>query len=343
MLVLESNWCSLRGSPAGSDSTVFAEPSLQWNQVPEQVRTEWIASTYSLSRWAQEFQAVTLVDNAEATADDVKKEINYLIKAEAFKTPSKRKRYLDNEESLLSDWEVVTHNRILPNNKEELDKMIGTGLRRGLITEAVADLETSVVEMGAGMKEVTELTRDRFIKAERETDLLGVVVQNIKANVGAPVELDGRFLAPTLCGSTGFIAEEVLRVIQDTQKLQDEVDPLTKKFKDLERVFEENQTNAKINDAKIMKIVSMILEKVKIMGLETGNLKETVASVSTIVTTMASNLRPAKKSRVSLGCQGGIKLTSYCPCWLVILSKSRMRSSPPRSRKTCTLIRKERR
>ena len=286
---------------SGSDSTVFAEPSLPWDQVPDQVRSEWLVAAYSLPRWSQEFQAVTLVDNVEATADEVKTEIDFLIKAETFKTPSKRKRYLDNKESMLGDWEVVTHNRILPDNKEELDKMIGIGLRRGLITEAVADLETSVVEMGAGMKEVTELTRDRFLKVEKEIDLLGGLVQHVKANVGAPVELDGRFVAPTLWGSTGFIAEELLRVIQDTQKLQDEVAPFARKHSALEMAFEENIANAKNNDAKVMKIMSMVMEKVKTMGLETENLKNTVTSVSNLVTSMASSLRPAKKSRVSHG------------------------------------------
>ena len=206
---------------------------------------------------------------------------------------------------MLGDWEVVTHNRILPDNKEELDKMICSGLSRGLITEAVADLETSIIEMGAGMKEVTELTRDCLVKAgEREIDHLGVVVQKIKANIGAPVELDGRFLAYTLWGSTGFIAEKVLRVIQDTQKLQDEVAPLTRKCNALERVFEENQANAKNNDAKIMKVVSMVMEKVKTTSLEAGKLKNMVSSVSNIVTAMAAKLRPAKKSRVSVGSQG---------------------------------------
>ena len=215
-----------------SSENVFTEPSVPWDQIPKEVRMEWFSTSYSLSRrWIQEFQAVTLVDNVEATSDEVMREISFLVKAETSKTPSKRKRYLDNEDATLGDcWEIVKHNRALPADKEDLDELIGIGLRRGLITEAVAYLETSVVQMGDGMREVTELTKDRFVKTEKELDLLNVVLQKIKCNLGVPVSLDSRFVAPTLWGSTGFIGEEVLRLSHDVQEVKDAVQPVAQKL-----------------------------------------------------------------------------------------------------------------
>ena len=63
--------------------------------------------------------------------------------------------------------------------------MIGTGLRCGLINEAVADLlEIRVVQKGDGMRDdATEMTRDCFVKTEKEIDLLNIIVQKIKSNV----------------------------------------------------------------------------------------------------------------------------------------------------------------
>ena len=74
--------------------------------------------------------------------------------------------------------------------------------------------------MGDGMREVTELTKDRFVKTEKELDLLNVVLQKIKCNLGVPVSLDSRFVVPTLWGSTGFIGEEVLRLSHDVQEVK---------------------------------------------------------------------------------------------------------------------------
>jgi hypothetical protein len=67
---------------------------------------------------------VTLVDNVEATSDEVKRELSFLVKAKTFKTPSKRTRYLNNKDSLLGNWEVVKHNRALPVDKEDLYKQV---------------------------------------------------------------------------------------------------------------------------------------------------------------------------------------------------------------------------
>ena len=287
----------------GTDSSAFKKQSLVWNQIPNQVKTEWLSSSYSLPRWAQEFQAVKLVDNADATSDEVKREINFLVQAEEFKTLSKRKRYLDNEDTTLDDWEVMEHNRALPADKEELDKMIGTGLRRGLITEPVADLETNVVEMGAGMKEVTTMTRDRFLKTEAEIDLLSVVVENLKGNVGSPVDLDARFVAPTLWYSTGFIAEEVLRLIFDVQKVQEVVEPFSGKFDTLFRTIEETQGTSKASNAKIMQVVAMIMEKIKTLIPEVGILRATMASLNASVIKMSSDTWCGKMAKVELTSQ----------------------------------------
>ena len=67
-----------------SSENVFTEPSVPWDQIPEEVRMEWFSTSYSLPRWIQEFQAVTLVDNVEATSDEVKREISFFCQGRGF-------------------------------------------------------------------------------------------------------------------------------------------------------------------------------------------------------------------------------------------------------------------
>ena len=75
-----------------SGSTVFAEPSVREEQVPLSVQTAWKDKQWSLQRWVREFQAVTNADDPTATREDIKVESKLLAEAEAFRTPSKKRK-----------------------------------------------------------------------------------------------------------------------------------------------------------------------------------------------------------------------------------------------------------
>ena len=99
----------------------FMEPSLVWDQIPRpDSEAEWSEAFYSLPRWTQEFQAVGLVGDGKASSADDKCELNFLVKAESFKTPSMSQRNDDSNEPSFGDWEVIKHVRSLPTDPNEL-------------------------------------------------------------------------------------------------------------------------------------------------------------------------------------------------------------------------------
>ena len=83
-------------------------------------------------------------------------------------------------------------------------------MEKGYLTKVMARVEASVVTQRAVIVEVAVLTHKRFLAYERDMRLMGGAVQKVQISIAQPVEMDDRFDAPTLWGSTSFIADEVL-------------------------------------------------------------------------------------------------------------------------------------
>ena len=276
--------------------SAFVEPSLVWDQIPPDTWIEWSEAFYSLPRWTQEFQAVGLVGDGKASSADVKCELGFLVKAESFKTPSKRQRDDDPDEPSFGDWEVIKHVRSLPTDPNELEKLVtGTGLSKSFVSEVLSNLETSVVDMGEGMKEVAEICKDRFMKVDSNLAMLSVATQNLKGSLGVTVPLDARFEAPTLWGTTGFIADELIKVGIDTAALNESFLSVKESVATILAGLEESEAKTKSESGKIMQVVKAVLDKVKTLGPEVVHLQNTVASLVDKVSKFSSS-RSSKKT-----------------------------------------------
>jgi hypothetical protein len=66
-------------------------------RVPSEVRQEWSTRTGTWAEWVTAFQTVDNVDNAAATAENIKEETFLLKKVEMFRTPLKKRKEKDKE------------------------------------------------------------------------------------------------------------------------------------------------------------------------------------------------------------------------------------------------------
>jgi hypothetical protein len=66
--------------------------------------------------------------------------------------------------------------------------------------------------LGDALEEVAALSLKRFDEDKKEAQVMMVVVLNRFATVGPTVAIDARLEAPTLWGTTAFIAEDVVEL-----------------------------------------------------------------------------------------------------------------------------------
>jgi hypothetical protein len=208
-------------------SSAFVEPSANESQIPLTVRKEWRDKSLTLKEWRREFQVVTTMNNKYATTDDIKEETRFLASADYFRTPGKRKREGEVEEpqSLVVDLKSLRYERVLPSEAEELEKITSFGLKPGFLTSIVSGLETNVLVLGEGIEEIAIMSASRFQANESSVQLLSGLVQNVRAGLGTPAELDNPFLAPTMWGTLSLLADEVMKVVVIMKETAEQILP----------------------------------------------------------------------------------------------------------------------
>ena len=159
------------------------------------------------------------------------------------------------------------------------------------MSEVLSNLETSVVDMGEGMKDVAEIFKDRSMKVDSKLAMLSVATHNFKVSLGVGVPLDARFEAPTLWGTTGFIADELIKVDDDAAALNESFLPVKESVATILVSLEEAKANS--NSEKIVQDVKVVLDRVRTLGPEVGNLQTTLASLVNTVSKLSSD-RPCK-------------------------------------------------
>ena len=92
--------------------------------------------------------------------------------------------------------------------------------------------------------------------------MLGMV-QNMKARIGNGVELEEKFSAPTLWGSTAFIADDLVRVSKEVSMLSRDVTPIKLSLKSFQ---EFDHVKTKMSVDKMVKVVQLLLNRVQTMG-----------------------------------------------------------------------------
>ena len=166
-------------------STAFIQPTLRESQIPAGLWDVWSTLQLPLKGWRMEFQAVESNDNANATMEDIKKETTFLDTADTFRTPAKRKRGGDEEDHprLLGELKSVRYVRFLPTEEEEMAKVKEFGLGRGVLTDVVSRIETSMISMNEGLEEVVILTTNHFRVNKDDLKMIsGIVHYTVPCN-----------------------------------------------------------------------------------------------------------------------------------------------------------------
>lgn len=248
--------------------SAFVEPSVNESQIPTTVWTEWRDKTLTLAEWRREFQVVSTMNNQFASSDDIKEETKFLATADDFRTPGKRKRDAAYDEpQLVGDLKSLRYERVLPVDPTELEKVVAFGMKRGYLTSIVAGLETNVIVMGEGIEEVAIMSASQFQANEATMDVVVGQVQNVRAGLGTPVELDNPFVAPTMWGTVSLLADEVMKVGESLKDTIDQIRPQ----KDhvvaaLGTIKEESSTT--------VKILSMVMKAIKTLSSDGAKIQE---------------------------------------------------------------------
>lgn len=265
-------------------STAFMEPSMSAAKVPPEVLASWMTQQCTLAEWNREFCAVEIANDVTASLEEIKEETSFLIKARDFRTPSKRNRDYPSVSTELhtlmgdgSGGQFVTHTRLLPvdESMEEDDDDLRQSVYVGgegeniALTKVVSKVETSVVLLGEAIGVLSEQTHNRFVAADHEAKLVAGAVHTLSSNVGAAVELDERFEAPTLWGTAAFISDEVLRLNQEVLSLELGLKPIQVEMEWVRSSIQGFQGHEESSD-KMLKILRFVMERIETVQQAVG-------------------------------------------------------------------------
>ena len=176
---------------------------------------------------------------------------------------------------LVGKLKSMRYERVLPAEKEELEKVIAYGLKPGVLTTVVAGIETNLVLLGEGLEEVAILTASRFKSNEDDVGMVSGLMQNVKAGIGTtPTDLDISFVAPTLWGTVSFIADEVMRVSAQVKSSVEAFGP----FKTLTTT---TLADLKISSETTVKILAVIMKTMKKLATENDAVKAAMLDLET--------------------------------------------------------------
>lgn len=161
--------------------------------------------------------------------------------------------------------------RVLPSEKDELDKVVAYGLKPGVLTSVVAGIETNLVLMNEGLEEVAILTAGRLEANEAEAAMVSGMMRNVRASIGSTFELDEAFVAPTLWGSVSFMADEIIRV---GARVADTIES----FLPFKANITSRLDEAKGSSDTTLKILTMIMKTMKALTADNELVKQTISS-----------------------------------------------------------------
>ena len=167
------------------------------------------------------------------------------------------------------------HERGLPpaSEVEELSAFSGS-LAKGGLAKIVSGVESSVITLGEAMQEIAILTQQRFDENEQEYKSMMGVLQNLFATLGPTVEIDANLEAPTLWGTTAFIAEEVVRLGGIVDCLAADVKPMVSAIKAVELAHDESSKKAEVSENMVMNSLELVMDHVNKVAPELTKLRD---------------------------------------------------------------------
>ena len=129
--------------------------------------------------------------------------------------------------------------------------------------------------------DVTNVHHGRLVTLEDNLETLLGMVQAMKAKVGSAVDIGDRFTAPTLWGSTAFIAEDLSRVTEVLYTLQAEVViPMKESLAVLESA-EKTKPGLWKDVDKLIRAVKHLVARVQNLGGDMGEMRRYVGLCQT--------------------------------------------------------------
>ena len=268
-------------------STVFSQPSVREDQVPSAIQSEWEGQMWPLTRWVRAFQAIAIADDGMASNEDIKGEVKMLAEAELFRTPSKkRKGEADSDRTRpLRSVRLASHVMSLPaEGTSDLEALIAGGsLGKGGLTRIVSRLEASTVGIGTSLGEIVELTREKMIENDQNIVMVSGAVQNLMSALGQAVEMDPRFEAPTMWGTTSFIGNEVVRLVDEVDDSKKSVARLTGSIGDVISRMAKVESMKTEADPKILQILTMVMNRIQGLRPELDSIRVHLSKLDTEV------------------------------------------------------------
>ena len=283
--------------------TVFSQPSVRKDQVPRDVQSEWEGQMWPLGKWVRAFQAIAIADDGLASNEDIKVEVNLLAEAELFRTPSKKRKgeaSLDQNRTLRS-VRVISHVMALPEDgSSELESVISGGsLGKGGLTRIVSRLEASTTGIAQSLAEAVEITHAKLIENDQNIVLVSGAVQNLMSSLGQAVEMDPKFEAPTMWGTTSFIGNEVVRlgdVVEDSKR---SMTRLTETVGEVIARVAKSETTKTEADPKVLQILSMVMNRVQVIRPELDTIRAHLVRLDTEVE-KATKLKGQRNNQASV-------------------------------------------
>ena len=259
---LEESYIFIRRNIPGS---VFTEPKLSSSKVPSDVMSNWESQNLSATDWSTEFQAVDGTNERLTSAEEIQTESDFLVESLLLRTPAKRKKESfsgEEYEGPLSDWPNPKYQRVFPQDADELEDLIEAGVQRGVLTTTTSKIETYIVGMGEAFEETTSLHHDRLVTLEDNLEVMIGVMQTLKSRVGSSLDIDERFSAPTLWGSTAFIADDLTKVSEGLTALEDGILP---PLKEAVSSLSENEVINAVKREKVVAAVKVLYSRIQAM------------------------------------------------------------------------------
>ena len=262
--------------------TVFCEPRLPVERVPTDVMSEWQSKTLSLADWSLEFQAMDGTSEIPTSTEEIHTETDFLIESSILRTPSKRRKDSfsgeDYEGYMPGPWKNPRYERTIPEDPVELQSLIDEGVKKGVLTTTVSKIESYIKELGEVVLEVNGVYHDRMVTLEDSIEVMIGIIQSLKARFGSPADLGERFTAPTLWGSTAFMAEDLTKVTQEVEVIQDDVIP---PIHESLALLSDADAEINLKSEKIVKAVTLLLSRVQAVNESVQEVKTDLVLVRT--------------------------------------------------------------
>lgn len=229
-----------------------------------------------------------VADKEVASIEAVKEESLFLSQAnQEFKTPSKRSRgefldFSDEEDQVaIGKIDLRFHKRTFPPiESSEWEELMGSkGIKKSMVTLALSQIETSLISLGEAVQGVVTQSQARFIDNEQGLNVIAGAVHTLSSNVGNPLEINGRFEAPTLWGTAAFISDEMDRIGKAVVTIESDLTPMKEDV--IQMVSASNLSREKLEESckKTVKALVLVMNRVKEINPELALIRKKLDQV----------------------------------------------------------------